>query len=153
MLQENSSQLKSWFGKLPDDLQAQLQDDFTDENPAFDAVAPKIAEADVPDFKTILEEQADLVEQMGRAARIRLLSHVVAKTYPHLVNEFRELIGENEGEGDGERTKIQVLFLEDIKVFKEIVAKRTFTAATTFDTAIVQTAAIENIDVLRPPRP
>jgi uncharacterized secreted protein with C-terminal beta-propeller domain len=127
MLDLSSKTLSAWLESLPDDIREAIESDIPEDSDAIGSFSKEIEEADASDLKEILEDNEELLESLGRAARIRLASHISNRVYPYQVRIFHEIMNEADDEDEaGGKSKIQQLFLEDLKALNEAIAARVY---------------------------
>lgn len=127
MLDLSSKTLTGWLESLPDDIKAAVESDLPDDDGSISAFAKLVHDADASDLKEILESHEEVIEQLGRAGRIRLASHISNRVYPYQVRIFHEIMNEVDDEDEtGGKSKVQELFLEDLKALNEAIAARVY---------------------------
>ncbi|MFC4235994.1 hypothetical protein ACFOY8_12180 [Thalassospira xianhensis] len=113
-----------WLQKLPEDIrEAVLSDGGTSsegDGILVSVLRDDVAPSQIPE---LVREYPQDVRAFGRARRIRLMAWMAKKTYPDSHAVFRKLTGEEE-DGSGSNSETGELFLEDIKIFAEVISKR-----------------------------
>lgn len=125
MLDLSSSGLKAWFSKLPKDVSDAIRDDFPTDSEELNRLGQGLADASGEDIISVVKENPELITSLGRPGRIRVLAHVAKKVFPDHVTLLHDLLNREDEEGGG-KTKVQTLFLEDIKAFNDAIAARVY---------------------------
>ncbi len=124
MLDLSEKGLKSWFERLPDDIQSSISDDIPADVEGAGPFAGLIREAEPAQYQELIEGHSELVEKLGRVGRVRLLSFICDRVFPFQTKIFHELLGE---EDDEEGSKgIRIMLIEDLKAFNEAIAARVY---------------------------
>lgn len=124
--------LTSWFERLPEDIRDSISSEIPDIPETVPQFCEKLTGAMPAEYKALVKEHEDLIVGLGRIGRIRLLSFLCANVYPFQAKIFHEIVhgSDDEGSEDGGSSKVQVLFIEDIKAFNDAIASRVFKSNT-----------------------
>lgn len=124
MLNLTKAQVEKWYNTLPEDIKSSIKEDVSEDNDQTKDFCNKIEEAAPHEWSKIIKDHKDLIFQIGRMRRLRLMAHISAKVYPYNVKVFHQIVSDDEDEsGSGEKS-IKQLLLEDIKLLNQALSKR-----------------------------
>ena len=96
MLNLTKLQVEKWFNTLPEDIKSSIKEDMSDDSDDLKGFCAKIEEAAPHEWNKIIQENKNLVFQIGRMRRLRLLAHISAKVYPYNVKVFHQIVNDDE---------------------------------------------------------
>lgn len=126
MLDLKEKTVRGWFEKLPDDIKSSIQEEIPSDQEELAKLCTNITEASQAEWLDIIKNNFDLLNNMGRLRRIRLLAYISGQVYPYNVKVFHQIVNDEESTDDGKggTGSIKQLFLEDIKALNEAIAIR-----------------------------
>ena len=144
MLDLSENGLKSWFERLPEDIQSAIDDDSIKNIEGASALAGLIKEAEPAQYLDILNAQGDVLRSLGRIGRVRILSFICDRVYPFQTKTFHDILNADDEEGDGS-SSVRLMLIEDIKKFNEAIAARVYKSSLdNVALRALQEAAFEN---------
>lgn len=125
MIDLKKESMEAWWKLLPSDFKKQVSLEDPGNEGRLVAISERLAKCSYEEVVEILETDADLFIEMGRARRIRFLAWMASRTYPDSGALFRSLTSESEDEGDQEGArKIAPYFKEDIMAIVQAIGPR-----------------------------
>lgn len=125
MIDLKKDSMEAWWRLLPSDFKKQVSLDSAGDEARLTEISERLAKCSYEEVVEILETDADLFIEMGRARRIRFLAWMASRTYPDSGALFRTLTSESEDGGDQEGAgKVAPYFKEDIVAIVQAIGPR-----------------------------
>ncbi len=127
-LKMSLKELKEWYEILPLDIQKAFSFDVQATDSEIKELSDKFNSDDnyFTDYPILLEECLPIIEKLGHTGRIRLIAFLCKKTNSNAPLLFGELIEDDEGG----RSRVGVLFIEELHILFEAMRGRFLQAYT-----------------------